>query len=78
QVERAWLTGSFAKVCCRVDDGEELVAIHEKATEAGLQVHRITDSNKSEFHGERTRTCLAIGPDEAAKLDEIMGESPLS
>jgi peptidyl-tRNA hydrolase, PTH2 family len=73
KVERAWLTGSFAKVCCRVDSEDELMAIHDKAVEAGLEVHLITDSGKTEFHGEPTRTCLAIGPDEAEKIDEITG-----
>ena len=66
--ERTWLTGSFAKVCCRVNSEEELMAIHDKARELGLEVHLITDSGKTEFHGQPTRTCLAIGPDEADKI----------
>lgn len=73
EIERAWLTGAFAKVCCRVDSEEELMAIHDKAVAAGLEVHLITDSGKTEFHGVPTRTCLAIGPDEAEKIDEITG-----
>lgn len=75
--ERAWLTGAFAKVCCRVDSEEELMEIHDKAVEAGLEVHLITDSGKTEFHGQPTRTCLAIGPDDAEKIDEITGHLQL-
>lgn len=75
--ERAWLAGSFAKVCCRVDSEEELMAIHQKAADAGLQVHLITDSGKTEFHGVPTRTCLAIGPDDADKIDEVTGHLQL-
>ena len=75
--QRAWLTGSFAKVCCRVDSEEELMDIFEKATAAGLEVHLITDSGKTEFHGEPTRTCLAIGPDDADKIDRITGHLQL-
>ena len=45
--ERAWLTGSFAKVCCRVDSEEELMEIHDKAQKAGLEVHLITDCGKT-------------------------------
>ena len=75
--QRAWLTGAFAKVCCRVDSEEELMEIHDKALEAGLEVHLITDSGKTEFHGEPTNTCLAIGPDEADKIDEITGDLQL-
>ena len=77
EVQRAWLTGSFAKVCCRVDSEEELMEVHDKAVEAGLEVHLITDSGRTEFHGEPTRTCLAIGPDEADKIDAITGHLQL-
>jgi peptidyl-tRNA hydrolase, PTH2 family len=75
--QRAWLTGAFAKVCCRVDSEEELMQIHDKALEAGLHVHLITDSGRTEFHGQPTRTCLAIGPDEADKIDAITGHLQL-
>ena len=75
--QRAWLTGSFAKVCCRVDSEEELMQIHDKAVEAGLEVHLITDSGSTEFHGQPTRTCLAIGPDEADRIDAITGQLQL-
>lgn len=33
--EREWLTGSFAKVCCRVNSEERLLEIRDKAAEAG-------------------------------------------
>ena len=75
--QRAWLTGAFAKVCCRVDSEEELMEIHDKALAAGLEVHLITDSGRTEFHGEPTNTCLAIGPDEAQKIDAITGHLQL-
>ena len=69
--QRRWLSGSFAKICCRVDSEHELMEIHDRAIESGLEVHLITDSGKTEFHGVPTRTCIAIGPDEAEKIDEI-------
>ena len=75
--EQAWLTEGFAKVCCRVNSEEDLMSIHDKAVEAGLNVHLITDSGKTEFNGVPTRTCLAIGPDQADKIDEITGELQL-
>jgi PTH2 family peptidyl-tRNA hydrolase len=55
----------------------KLMQIHDKALEAGLEVHLITDSGRTEFHGQPTRTCLAIGPDEADKIDAITGHLPL-
>jgi len=75
--QRAWLAGTFAKVCCRVNSEAELMEIHDKALAAGLEVHLITDSGKTEFHGEPTRTCLAIGPDDADKIDAITGHLEL-
>ena len=67
-------TGAFAKVCCRVESEDDLTEIHDKAVDAGLEVHLITDSGKTECHGQPTNTCLAIGPDDAEKIDEITGD----
>lgn len=77
QEQRAWLTGAFAKICCRVNSEEELMDIHDKAIAAGLEVHLITDSGKTEFHGQPTRTCLAIGPDLSNRIDPITGHLEL-
>ncbi|PQO27906.1 aminoacyl-tRNA hydrolase [Blastopirellula marina] len=77
EVEQIWLSEAFAKVCCRIDSEEELLAIHDQAVEAGLAVHLITDIGRTEFHGQPTRTCLAIGPDLAEKIDKITGHLQL-
>lgn len=77
EVEQIWLHGAFAKVCCRVNSEEELMAIHDQAIEADLEVHLIIDSGKTEFHGQPTRTCLAIGPDDAERIDAITGSLQL-
>ena len=74
---QAWITGAFAKVCVRCNSEEELMAIHDKAIEVGLEVHLITDSGRTEFHGQPTRTCLAIGPDDASKIDLVTGDLEL-
>ena len=75
--QRVWLSGAFAKVCCRVDSEDELMTIYNQAVGAGLEVHLITDSGKTEFHGVPTRTCLAIGPDTAEKIDAVTGRLQL-
>ena len=77
QAAQAWLSGGFAKICCRVDSEEELLAIRDLASQQGLEVHVITDSGKTEFHGVPTNTCLAIGPDESSKIDAVTGELKL-
>ena len=74
---QAWIAGSFAKVCVRCNSEEELMAIHDKAIELGLEVHLITDIGRTEFHGQPTRTCLAIGPDDASKIDQVTGHLEL-
>ena len=75
--EQAWISGSFAKVCVRCNSEDDLMAVHDKATEMGLEVHLITDSGRTEFHGQPTRTCLAIGPDDATKIDQVTGHLEL-
>ena len=74
---RTWMTSSFAKICCRVDSEDDLLAIHRAALDAGLEVHLITDSGRTEFHGQPTNTCLAIGPADAARIDAVTGHLTL-
>jgi peptidyl-tRNA hydrolase, PTH2 family len=76
-VEREWLEGLFTKVCLKVDSEEQLLSVAEKAKAEGLQVEVITDSGKTEFAGVPTKTCLAIGPDQAEKIDKVTGSLQL-
>lgn len=71
QAMEEWLDDSYAKVCCQVETEEELVEIYDKAKQAGLEVHMITDSGRTEFRGEPTKTCLAIGPDYSENIDPV-------
>jgi PTH2 family peptidyl-tRNA hydrolase len=75
--EYSWFTGSFAKVCLQVDTEQELLDIYQKAKEANLTVHLITDAGRTEFNGVPTNTCLAIGPHESEKIDVITGHLKL-
>jgi PTH2 family peptidyl-tRNA hydrolase len=75
--EQAWIDGAFAKICVSVDTEEELLEIYNKAKVAGLEVHLITDSGRTEFNGVPTKTCLAIGPDVSSKIDKITGHLKL-
>jgi len=69
--EYDWLTTSYRKICLQVDSEKELLEIYEKAVEAGLEAHLITDSGLTEFHGVPTNTCIAIGPDYDERIDLI-------
>jgi len=75
--ERAWLQSSFRKVTVKVGSEEGLVAVYEKALEAGLVAHLITDRGLTEFGGVPTRTCLGIGPDYDDLIDPVTGDLEL-
>jgi peptidyl-tRNA hydrolase, PTH2 family len=75
--ERAWLEGSLRKVTVKVGSEAELLAVHEKAIEAGLAAYLITDRGLTEFGGIPTRTCLGIGPDYDDLIDPVTGDLEL-
>lgn len=76
--EWQWLTGPFAKIVLQVDSDEELIRMFGEAKRAGLKnVIMITDAGRTEFDGVPTRTCFAIGPDDAEKIDAVTGELKL-
>jgi PTH2 family peptidyl-tRNA hydrolase len=75
--EQAWLTGSFAKVCVRVDSEEELLHIYNEAKKNGLRAHLILDSGRTEFNGVPTYTCCAIGPNYSYKINKVTGNLKL-
>jgi len=68
-----WLNHGMTKICVRADTEAELLEIAQKAQDAGLIVHVITDAGHTEFAGVPTRTCLAIGPDEEDKINLVTG-----
>lgn len=72
--EVIWLTTRFRKVTLQVDSEEELLDVLQRAETAGLVVHLVTDAGLTEFGGEPTRTCLAIGPDYDSKIDAVTGD----
>lgn len=78
KVQEEWVyNGRFTKVCVQVQSEAELDAVYEKAKAAGLEVHIITDSGATVFHGVPTKTCLAIGPDRDFEIDKITGHLKL-
>ena len=72
-----WIEGKFTKICVSVKSEEELIDIYNKSKDKGLRVYLITDSGDTEFKGVPTKTCLAIGPDDPEKIDEITGHLSL-
>jgi len=68
-----WLGKLFTKVVVGVDSLEELERIKEEADSKDIPFAEIIDSGKTEFHGEKTPTCVAIGPEFSSKIDEVTG-----
>jgi peptidyl-tRNA hydrolase, PTH2 family len=75
--QRRWLQGLSTKICVGVDSEANLIAIFDQANQAGLVVHKIVDAGKTEFAGVPTITCIAIGPDEASRVDAVTAELKL-
>lgn len=71
---RAWNESGTAKICVGVDSEDELIRVLSEAAKAGLPVSIVTDAGHTEFHGVPTRTCIAIGPCWADRVDPITGE----
>ncbi len=65
-----WLSGPFAKIAVSVDSEEELFYVYNQAKAAGLIVTMITDHGRTEFNGQLTNTCIAVGP---ATSEELVG-----
>jgi PTH2 family peptidyl-tRNA hydrolase len=60
-----------------VNSESELLALHQRALDAGLITALIRDAGLTEFGGVPTYTALAIGPDEDVKIDEFTRDLPL-
>jgi peptidyl-tRNA hydrolase, PTH2 family len=67
-----WYNSGQTKITLKVDGEKALMEIFQKAKAAGVFVELITDAGRTEFDGP-TKTCLALGPDTADKIDKITG-----
>lgn len=72
-----WLDSQFTKIALSIDSEEELLDILHKAKVAGIIADEVIDNGQTEFNGVKTRTCIAIGPDEHEKIDAITGHLKL-
>jgi len=72
-----WLRRSMAKIVLSIDDEDALVTVYDQARKRGLPTTIITDAGRTEFHGQPTRTVVAVGPALAHEIDEITGPQGL-
>jgi len=74
---KQWATESFIKVVVSCDSEKEIYELSKKADEAGIPYAIIVDNGFTEFQGNRTTTCIAIGPDDSEKIDKLTKEYKL-
>lgn len=72
-----WVTGIFTKICVYVNSEEELLALKAKADALHLPTALVEDNGLTEFHGQLTKTVLAIGPADSSLIDTVTGHLPL-
>ena len=72
-----WMNGSFAKIICSVDNEEDLDNIYFRAKGLYIPCAMIIDNGATEFHGQKTKTCCAVGPCYSNVLDEFTGHLKL-
>jgi PTH2 family peptidyl-tRNA hydrolase len=70
------MVNHFPKICLQVDTEQELIELEQKAKDAGLEAHIITDLGLTELD-KPEKTCLAIGPDDSEKINVITGHLKL-
>jgi peptidyl-tRNA hydrolase, PTH2 family len=73
---KEWRMTGSAKIVVKVEDKKELFRYLQTAKDAGLATALITDAGKTVI-APGTETCVAIGPDEEEKIDEITGNLKL-
>ena len=71
-----WHDQGMKKSVLKIADLKELLEFKKKAENAGLVVALITDAGHTEIPAG-TVTCLAIGPDDEKKIDNITGRLKL-
>lgn len=78
-----WINGQFTKIVLGVNSEKDLMNIHhqviykDKVEERHIPYALIKDAGKTEFHGNSTYTCIAIGPWWSKEIDEITGDLKL-
>lgn len=71
-----WHENGMTKIAVSVDSEEELIEIYQ-AARTKMPSSLITDRGTTEFHGEPTKTAVAIGPAPADMVDKITGDLKL-
>ena len=72
EIVKQWRIKGMKKIVLKVKNKEELFKYKEIAKNNNLKTALITDAGRTSIK-PGTITCLAIGPDEEKKIDEVTG-----
>ena len=72
-----WINGLFKKIVVGADSLADIVNSYEEAKRQNIPCSIIYDAGLTEFGGEETCTCCAIGPDDPDKIDKITSKFKL-
>jgi len=67
----------FTKIVLGVETEKEIYDLADKAKEANIPYAVIVDNGMTEFAGNKTTTCIALGPADSDHLDPITGRLKL-
>ncbi len=76
RVIKEWRNEGMEKIVCKVTDEKELLKYFRLAKETGLTTALITDAGRTVV-APGTKTCLAIGPDQEQRIDQLTKDLPL-
>lgn len=74
---KEWIEGAFTKVVVSVQSEDDIYRLANEASNLGIPHSVIVDNGFTEFHGNKTTTCIALGPDDSSKIDQLTKELPL-
>ncbi|MFW6226237.1 MAG: aminoacyl-tRNA hydrolase [bacterium] len=72
-----WVDGAFTKIVVGVNSEQEIYDLANKAKQENIPYAIIIDNGFTEFSGNKTTTCIAIGPDNSEKINKITGDLEL-
>ncbi|OYT43250.1 MAG: aminoacyl-tRNA hydrolase [Candidatus Aenigmarchaeota archaeon ex4484_56] len=76
KLRKIWEKTGSKKIVLKVDNEKELIKLHKKAVNMGISNYIVIDAGLTQVP-KATITCLAIGPDEEEKIDNIIKDLKL-
>lgn len=72
-----WQENGTPKVVVGVDSEQVLTNILQECSENGIPAYKVVDEGTTEFGGQQTMTCIAIGPAPSSQIDPMTRLLPL-